>query len=494
MEPDVGGSNPPSCTKTMNKKTFKPSSDLPAGFVDRQEEELLIRDLLISNIKKTMSKYGFQYLETPSFEYTDSIGKFLPDKDRPSEGVFSFEDEKKWLSLRYDLTAPLARYSAKNFDSIPKPFKRYQLGTVWRNEKPGPGRYREFLQFDADYIGTSNLFSDAELCFLISEILNSCGLEKKEFVIKISNRKLTKGLLEELNITDEQKQSIALRAIDKLDRVGIEGVQYLLGKGRKDKSGDFTKGAELEENQIKQIINFLSIKDLSENNFEKIKKMSENNKTMQAGIDELALMKKYFSLFNFKNYIFDPTVVRGLEYYTGPIFEANLTFGVTNNKGQEIEFGSIGGGGRYDNLVKRFNNQECPATGISVGLDRLIYAIIQKNKIKVEKSIPVLICVFDEKYMDFYMKILNLLRSKNISSEIYSGSSNIKSQFKYADKRGCKYVILCGEDEIQKNLITIKNLSIGKQVSENLKDRDDWKQSAEAQKTVPFDQLLNEIK
>jgi len=478
----------------MNKKNFKPTSELPNGFADRQEEELLIRDLLISNIKKIMSKYGFQYLETPSFEYTDSIGKFLPDKDRPSEGVFSFEDEKKWLSLRYDLTAPLARYAAKNFDSLPRPFKRFQLGTVWRNEKPGPGRFREFLQFDADYIGTNNLFSDAELCFLISEILNSCGLEKSEFIIKISNRKLSKGLLEKLNITDEQKQSITLRAIDKLDRVGVEGVQYLLGKGRKDKSGDFTKGAELEESQIKEIIKFLNIKNLSDKNFERIKEIATDNKSMNDGIKELELMEKYFSLFNFTNYIFDPTVVRGLEYYTGPIFEANLTFGVKNNKGQEIEFGSVGGGGRYDDLVKRFNNQDCPSTGISVGLDRLIYAILQKNKIKAEKKNPVLICVFDEKYMDFYIKILNVLRSKNISAEIYSGSSNIKSQFKYADKRGCDFVILCGDDEVSKNVVTIKNLNVGKQMSENIKDRSEWKQSSEAQKTVAFDQLLNEIK
>ena len=494
MEPDVGGSNPPSCTKTMNKKTFKPTSELPNGFADRQEEELLIRDLLISNIKKIMSKYGFQYLETPSFEYTDSIGKFLPDKDRPSEGVFSFEDEKKWLSLRYDLTAPLARYAAKNFDSLPRPFKRFQLGTVWRNEKPGPGRFREFLQFDADYIGTSNLFSDAELCFLISEILKSCGLGTSEFNIKISNRKLSKGLLEKLNITDEQKQSITLRAIDKLDRVGAEGVQYLLGKGRKDKSGDFTKGAELEESQIKEIIKFLNIKNLSDKNFERIREIAADNKSMNDGIKELELMEKYFSLFNFTNYIFDPTVVRGLEYYTGPIFEANLTFGVKNNKGQEIEFGSVGGGGRYDDLVKRFNNQDCPSTGISVGLDRLIYAILQKNTIKAEKKSPVLICVFDEKYMDFYIKILNILRSENISAEIYSGSSNIKSQFKYADKRGCDFVILCGDDEVSKNVVTIKNLNVGKQMSENIKDRSEWKQSTDAQKTVAFDQLLNEIK
>ena len=493
MEPDVGGSSPPSCTKTMNKKTFKPSSDLPLGFTDRQEEELLIRDLLISNIKKIMSIYGFQYLETPSFEYTESIGKFLPDKDRPSEGVFSFQDEKKWLSLRYDLTAPLARYAAKNFDNLPRPFKRFQLGTVWRNEKPGPGRFREFLQFDADYIGTSNLYADSELCFLISEILLSSGLKKNEFNIKISNRKLSKGLLEKLNITDEQKQSITLRAIDKLDRVGIEGVQYLLGKGRKDKSGDFTKGAELEENQIKEIVSFLNIKNLSENNYEGIKKIAEGNKLIEEGIQEIQLMEKYFLLFNFKNYIFDPTIVRGLEYYTGPIFEANLTYGVNNNKGEKIEFGSIGGGGRYDDLVKRFNNQECPSTGISLGLDRLIYAIVQKNIINTEKKSPILICVFDEKYMSFYMRVLSALRENNISTEIYSGSSNIKSQLKYADKRGCDYVILCGEDEVSKNLVTIKNLNLGKKVSENIKNRSEWKQSEEVQKTIPFEELLNQF-
>ncbi len=473
MEPDVGGSNPPSCTKLMNKKNFKPSSELPAGFIDRQEEELLARDLLISNIKKVMAKYGFQYLETPSFEFTDSIGKFLPDKDRPSEGVFSFEDDKRWLSLRYDLTAPLARYAAKNFSNLPRPFKRYQLGTVWRNEKPGPGRFREFIQFDADYIGTNNLFADAELCCLISEILIGCGLTKKEFIIKISNRKLTKGLLEKLKIKDEDKQSIVLRAIDKLDRVGLEGVQYLLGKGRKDKSGDFTKGAELEETQIREIIDFLSIKNLSDGVIKSKKIYISGRGSNLVGL--INLIKKYFSLLKFDNFIFDPTVVRGLEYYTGPIFEANLTFGVKNNKGEEIEFGSIGGGGRYDDLVKRFNNQDCPSTGISVGLDRLIYVIIQKNKIKVAKKTPILICVFDEKYMDYYVNILNLLRTKNISAEIYSGSANIKSQLKYADKRGCNYVILCGDDEVSKNLVTIKNLEIGKQMSDSLKDRDDWK-------------------
>ena len=292
MEQEVVGATPTSCTKIMNKKISKPPVDLPGGFIDRKEKELVIRDFLIKQIKEVMTKYGFEFLETPSFEYTESLGKFLPDKDRPSEGVFSFEDSKKWLSLRYDLTAPLARFTAKNFDNLPRPFKRYQLGTVWRNEKPGPGRFREFLQFDADYVGTSNLLADSELCVLISEILEKCGLANNEFNIKISNRKLSKGLLEELNVTDQNQQSISLRAIDKLDRVGIEGVRLLLGKGRKDKSGDFTDGAQLEENQIKKIIEFLNSKDLNQ-----LEQIGCKNKLFEEGINELKQIVKNFDFF-----------------------------------------------------------------------------------------------------------------------------------------------------------------------------------------------------
>ena len=315
MEQEVVGASPTSCTKTMNKKLNKPSVDLPGGFIDRKEKELVIRDFLIKQIKEVMTKYGFEFLETPSFEYTESLGKFLPDKDRPSEGVFSFEDGKKWLSLRYDLTAPLARYTAKNFDKLSRPFKRYQLGTVWRNEKPGPGRFREFLQFDADYVGTNNLLADSELCVLISEVLEKCGLSSDEFRIKISNRKLSKGLLEDLKIQDQSQQSITLRAIDKLDRVGIDGVKLLLGKGRKDKSGDFTDGAKLDEKQIDKIIEFLKSKGL-----DKLEKIQCKNSLFKEGISELKQMIKIFDSFKFKNFKIDPTVVRGLEYYTGPIF------------------------------------------------------------------------------------------------------------------------------------------------------------------------------
>ena len=434
---------------TKEKKN-KPSKELPLGFVDRQEKELLVRDFIISNIKEVMIKYGFQYLETPSFEYSESIGKFLPDKDRPDEGVFSFQDENKWLSLRYDLTAPLARYVAKNYLEIPKPFKRYQLGTVWRNEKPGPGRFREFLQFDADFVGTKSLQADAELCVMISEILEKCGLSKDEYIIKISSRKITEELFKKINLENNEQKLIALRALDKIDRLGWESVKQLLGEGRKDKSGDFTKGANLSSSNVKTIENELN------------KKLPET--------DDLLEVLKIFKDYNFSNFEFDPSIIRGLEYYTGPIFEVNLKFEVKNNKGQVIQFGSIGGGGRYDKLVNNFGNYEAPATGISIGLDRLVYALMQKKEFKVKQSKPVVICVFDRDSMREYISLQTLLRNAGISTEIYPSESKLKKQMEYANKIKSPAVILYGEDEIKSSKPTLRDLSTGKEKSIEIKE------------------------
>ncbi len=432
------------------EKNNKPTKELPLGFVDRQEKELLVRDFIISNIKEVMIKYGFQYLETPSFEYSDSIGKFLPDKERPDEGVFSFKDENKWLSLRYDLTAPLARYVAKNYLEIPKPFKRYQLGTVWRNEKPGPGRFREFLQFDADFVGTKSLQADAELCVMISEILENCGLTKSEYIIKISSRKITEKLFEKININDNQQKLTALRALDKIDRLGWDGVKALLGTGRKDISGDFTKGANLK--------------------FEDIEVIEKTLKKKSPETEDLAEILKIFKDYNFTNFEFEPSIVRGLEYYTGVIFEVNLKFDVKNIKGQVIQFGSIGGGGRYDNLVNNFGNFDAPATGISIGLDRLVYALMQKKEFKVKQSKPVVICVFDKNSMKEYINVQTILRKSGISAEIYPGESKLKKQMEYANKIKSPAVILYGEDEIKLGKPTLRNLSSGKEQSIKIKE------------------------
>jgi histidyl-tRNA synthetase len=451
VELGVGGSSPPYCTKKMTKeKKNKPSKELPLGFVDRQEKELLVRDFIISNIKEVMIKYGFQYLETPSFEYSESIGKFLPDKDRPDEGVFSFQDESKWLSLRYDLTAPLARYVAKNYLEIPKPFKRYQLGTVWRNEKPGPGRFREFLQFDADFVGTKSLQADAELCIMISEILEKCGLSKEEYIVKISSRKITEELFKKINIKNNNQKLTALRALDKIDRLGWEGVRQLLGEGRKDKSGDFTKGANLSLSNVATIEN-------------ELKKKSPET-------EDLLEILKLFKDYNFNNFEFDSSIIRGLEYYTGPIFEVNLKFDVKNNKGQVIQFGSIGGGGRYDNLVNNFGNYEAPATGISIGLDRLVYALMQKKEFKIKQTKPVIICIFDKSAMKEYIELQTTLRDAGISTEIYPGESKLKKQMEYANKIKAPAVILYGEDEIKSGKPTLRDLSSGNEKSIEIKE------------------------
>jgi len=380
----------------------------------------------------------------------------LPDKDRPGEGVFSFKDDSKWLSLRYDLTAPLARYVAKNFNEIPKPFKRYQLGTVWRNEKPGPGRYREFLQFDADYVGTKNLQADAELCVLISEVLEKCGLDKTDYTVKISSRKITDKLFEKLKIKSKEQILITLRALDKIDRIGWTETEKLLGDGRKDKSGDYTKGANLNNDQIKIIENTLKNKD--------------------SDSEDVLEIIKIFEAYNFKNYKFDPSVIRGLEYYTGPIFEVNLNFEVKNLKGQTIQFGSIGGGGRYDGLVSNFGNLECPATGISIGLDRLVFALMQKKDFEIKATRPVVICVFDKNNTKEYIKILNRLRSNNISSEIYPGEGKLKKQMEYANKIESPCVIFYGDDEIKKAEAKLRNLKTGEE------------------KSVKIENLANEIK
>ena len=432
------------------RKKIKPLKELPSGFEDRQEKELLVRDFVISNIKEVMIKYGFQYLETPSFEYTESIGKYLPDKERPGEGIFSFKDENKWVSLRYDLTAPLARYVAKNFNEISKPFKRYQLGRVWRNEKPGPGRYREFLQFDADCVGTKNLQADAELCILISEILEKCGLEKKDYTIKISSRNFTNEIFNKLKITSKEQISMTIRSLDKVKRLGWTEVKKLLGKGRKDKSGDFTKGAELNESQI----NYLE------------KKINEN----KPETDDVVEVTKIFEFYEFDNYEFDPSLVRGLEYYTGPIFEIDLNFDVKNSKGQIIQFGSVGGGGRYDNLVNNFGNFDCPATGISIGLDRLVYALMQKKDFKIETVKPVMICVFDKKNMGEYIKILKKIRSANINSEIYPGEGKLKKQMEYANKIQSPCVIFYGDDEVKNNEVKLRNLKTGDETLIKIED------------------------
>ena len=468
-------------------KKLKP--ELASGFRDRKGNELIQKDRLIEIIKRNFQLYGFEPLETPGFELSENIGKFLPDEDRPMSGVFCFKDEKDWISLRYDLTAPLARYVSENFDSLSKPFKRYQVGTVWRNEKPGPGRFREFTQIDADIVGAKNPLADAEMCILLADTLNKCGLNKDEYLIKVSNRKLIEGLLEELKITKNSKKLTVIRTADKLDRVGIKGVEALLRKGRKDKSGDFTKGAELSEKQIKRIIDFLKIADMGQTLV-----FSKNDKFQTAAIEINAIISRVQATQFSDQIKFSPSVVRGIEYYTGAIFEANLLFKVKNNKGEEIEFGSVGGGGRYDNLIERFTGSTYPATGVSIGIDRLSYAMSQKKEFN--NNNPVVICYPGDTLLfeEVFNKYLEILRRSKINSEIYSGDGDLSAQLKYANKRNAPAAIILGDDEITSGTVTIKNLKLGKEKSKDLKTREEWRTSKPAQITVKLENLVDEIK
>src|SRR4051794_40443644 len=245
-----------------SQKSDKPKARLPRGFADRGPADLAATHRMLEKIRETYELYGFEAVETPFVEYTDALGKFLPDQDRPNEGVFSFQDDdEQWLSLRYDLTAPLARYVAENFDALPKPYRSYRFGWVFRNEKPGPGRFRQFMQFDADTMGSASVAADAEMCMMMADTLERVGIRRGDYIIKVNSRKVLDGVMEAIGLGGEDKVSqrlTVMRALDKYDRLGEEGVRLLLGPGRKDESGDFTRGAGLAEEQISRILLYLT--------------------------------------------------------------------------------------------------------------------------------------------------------------------------------------------------------------------------------------------
>ena len=461
----------------MNKEN-KLVPGLPPGFEDRWDKKILLKKKLLEAIENNFIKFGAEALETPSFEIAENIGSFLAeDEANPMSDVFSFKDGDKNITLRYDLSSPLARFYAQNNQELPSIFKRYQIQNVFRNEKAGNGRYREFMQADFDIVGNVNpAQANAELCNLISSTLADCGLKKDQFTINVSNRKIVQGLIDDLKISKE-KQTKVIRAIDKLDKpgFGLKGVEDLLKKERKDQSGAITKGADLSNEQAAQILNFLKIKDL--------KKLKETlkNPLSQEGIQEL---ENIFQLLGYGSNLNQVktnfTIVRGLSYYDSFIVETNLNFKVTNNKGKEIELGSICSGGSYAKLISRFRGVDVPGTGISFGVDRLLFALIQLNQIQVQDQKPVLVCVMDEKYLKNYYEIVDQLRDNNINAEVFLNTKkNLGKQLDLANKRELTVAIICGENEFNDNTVTIKNLRGVK---------------GENNQTIPKSNLINEIK
>ena len=486
------------------KKKIKPQR--PRGFEDLSGNDLTELNRLRDSIQKTYSLYGFDALETGIIEYSDVIGSFLPDQDRPNEGVFSFEDDdNKWVSLRYDLTSGLARYVAENYDSLPKPYRRYQSGWVFRNEKPGPGRFRQFFQIDADSIGSDNPLSDAEMCMMFSDAIESTGIERGDYVIRLNNRKILDGIIDSLNISGNESGSdinlAIMRSIDKLDRLGLKGVEQLLGEGRKDESGDYTKGAGLENSSIKEILLFLEYGIDSKNlnrkkSLENLSKQFGSNDVFSEAIEELDQISSIIDVAGYdeKRIIVDPSVVRGLGYYTGPVYEADLTFDIETDNSLE-KFGSVGGGGRYDDLITRLKGARVPSTGISVGVSRLSSALryLKKQNINKEK-LSVVVLVMDKEKRSLYYKIASQLRSAGIPSECYVGDGGMKAQLKYADKRQARFALILGEDEEASSSITIKDLMAGKEASGGILDNEEWRSGKVSQKTVPLDSLVKEIK
>ena len=461
----------------MNKeKKLNPS--LPSGFEDRWGKKLVLKKQLLQVIEKNFIKFGAEPLETPSFEISENIGSFLAeDEANPMSDIFLFQDGDKNITLRYDLSSPLARFVAQNNQELPTIYKRYAIQNVFRNEKPGNGRYREFLQADFDIIGNTNpAQSNAELCNLISATLLECGLKKDQFTINVSNRKIVQGLIDELNISSE-KQTKVIRAIDKLDKpgFGLSGVEALLKKERKDSSGAITKGADLNDVQVERILDFLKIKDL--------KKLKDKftNPLSQEGIKEIEDVFQILGFGKYKNQVqTNFTIVRGLAYYDGFIVETNLNFEVKNNKKKVIDIGSICSGGAYAKLISRFKGVDIPGTGISFGVDRLLFALMQLDQIKINEQKPVLVCVMDEKYLKNYYEILEQLKANNINAEIFLDTKkNLGKQLTYANKRKLDLAIICGENEFDEKTVTIKNLKGIK---------------GENNQTIPKENLVNEIK
>jgi histidyl-tRNA synthetase len=492
------------------KKPPKLKARLPRGLADRGPAEIAATRAMVEKIREVFERYGFEPVETPAMEYTDALGKFLPDQDRPNEGVFSFQDDdEQWISLRYDLTAPLARYVAENFDSLPKPYRSYRAGYVYRNEKPGPGRFRQFMQFDADTVGSASPAADAEMCMMAADTMEALGIPRGSYVVKVNNRKVLDGVMEGIDLGGEENAGhrlTVLRAIDKLDRLGVEGVKQLLGQGRKDESGDFTKGAGLNENQVDRLIQRLTF-DLAGDVMGGVSLLGVGADVGQQapggeiegeGLDELAQIQTLVRKSGYEQdrIRIDGSVVRGLEYYTGPVYEVELLLDTKDEKGRPVRFGSVGGGGRYDGLVSRFRGEPVPATGFSIGVSRLQAALNLLGKLDTKPEFgPVVVTVFDRDRIADYQKMVAALRAAKIRAELYLGNpKNMGNQLKYADRRNSPCVIIQGSDEKARGEVQIKDLIEGAKAAAAIASNQEWRETRPAQFSCREEEIVAKVR
>ena len=479
----------------MTNDPTRPEARAPRGFNDRRARDLTAERQILAKVSEVYERYGFEAFDTGALEYADALGKFLPDADRPNEGVFALQDDdEQWMALRYDLTAPLARFVAQNWETLPKPFRRYAFGTVWRNEKPGPGRFREFTQCDADTVGSARPEADAEIIAMAADGLMAAGLPAGAYVIKINNRKLLNGLLATAGVTTEGQKLAVLRAVDKLDRLGAEGVRLLLGEGRKDESGAFTKGAGLGTAAAEAVLAFTAAgAEGRSETLDRIANVIGGSPEGDAGLEELSRIDKALIGMGVApdRAMFDPSIVRGLEYYTGPVFEAELLLATKDETGAPVRFGSVGGGGRYDDLVARFTGQQVPATGFSFGVSRLASALRAAGRdLGGDVRGPVVVIAFNSEDMPAYYGVVGELRAAGIAAEVYLGSSGMRPQMKYADRRMAPAAIMLGGDEIAAGTVTIKDLDLGRELSAAVTDNAEWREQRPGQQTIPRAELI----
>ncbi|WP_442771973.1 histidine--tRNA ligase [Paenirhodobacter enshiensis] len=471
---------------SSDKKPRRPRAETPKGFRDYFGAEVTERNEMLATIAEVYRAHGFDPLETSAVETVEALGKFLPDVDRPNEGVFAWLDEGgDWMALRYDMTAPLARVAAQFRNELPSPYRRYAMGPVWRNEKPGPGRFRQFYQCDADTVGAASVAADAEICGMLSDTLEAVGIPRGDYVVRVNNRKVLNGVMEVAGVLDpsdpakfEAERGIVLRAIDKFDKFGEAGVRALMGAGRLDESGDFTKGAGLSDAQADVVMGFMSAKrDTGAATAARLRELVTGSDLGRAGVDELETIATLLDGqgYGAERIVIDPSVVRGLGYYTGPVFEAELTFEILDEKGRKRSFGSVSGGGRYDDLVRRFTGQEVPATGVSIGVDRLLSALRAKGRIGGAVQGPVVVTVMDRDRMGDYMAMASELRRAGLRAEVYLGNpKNFGNQLKYADKRNAPVAIIQGGDEAARGVVQIKDLVLGAKIAASA-SLEEWK-------------------
>lgn len=486
------------------KKPKRPKPRLYKGFRDLFSGDLQARHRMIETIRGVYEGYGFVPLETPAVEYVEMLGKFLPESQTPEGGIFSWRDEDdEWVALRYDLTAPLARVVAQ-YQGLQRPYRRYQVGPVWRMEKPGPGRFREFYQFDFDTVGSSSMAADAEACCVACDVLEALGIGPEEYQVQVNNRKVLGGLLEAVGIgtldteDDSSRAMNALRAVDKLDRVGVDGVERLLGPGRKDPSGDFTPGVGLEPDEIDRILSYVKVPQGSRGEVcAALQELVGGSELGAQGVAELEEIDRLLTALGYgeDRVSFVPTIVRGMGYYTGPVYEAVLTREIVDEKGETRQIGSIFGGGRYDGLVKRFTGQEVPATGASIGVDRLLAALKLLGRVEPRPATAqVLVTRLDKSLQEEYLRLAQQLRSAGIRAEAYLGSGGLPRQLKYADKVGIPVALIMGGDEQAAGQVTLKDLEAGSRVAEEIADREEWLQAEGFQQTVPMSALEKTVR